>query len=186
MSMQATRAAFIAAFVAAFGVACGSGGADGTGSGTSSGGSSGASSTSSSGSTSSSSASGAVCGAQCQSGAAVSFEESNAGGRLDGAVVEACRNSKCVSGTLTPPDSGSEYTLAGFVLSASVTATGTGSLHFSIAWSLNNATDIKDGDVYSVTARASDAGPPLFTRTFTATYTTMNVCGSVCENYSGQ
>jgi len=199
MQRTTARAPFVLGLLASVAFAC-SGGSDSTGATSSSGGSSGISSSSSTSSSSSSgagSSSGeAQCGATCQSQATLTFQEANGDGHLDGAFVEACAGDRCEHGTLTKSDAGASYLLQlqpssdGGLTSAyaSVTAgTTAGSLAFSVRWSLAYAGPDapKDGDVYTVNARVSEGGTLLFTHTFTATYQTVTVCGTVCQQYTG-
>jgi hypothetical protein len=175
-------------------VACGSGGGDGAGS--SSGGSS---STSSSGGSSGigSSSSGSSqpppdnCNAICSTGAFLGFEESNAGGRLEGAMVETCLRDVCATGILAKRDGGAGYVLplrptvdAGGPpeIGADVLTPPGDVLRFRISWvfGYGETSGVADGDTYTVKARIGD-GPLLFDESFVATYEEERVCGSVCK-----
>jgi hypothetical protein len=125
--------------------------------------------------------------------ATITVEESNEGGRLEGALVEACRQDACVRGRLTRLGNGeldlrleSAADAGGEPPSvfASVTEGAANTLRFRIRWTPGHAGSPPpvDGETYRVAARVSEEGAELFSHTFTATYRTVEQCGT-CKVY---
>ena len=151
----------------------------------------GPSSSSSGGSSSGARADG--CTAICETGATLTIDEPNTGGRLDSALVEACRGDQCAAGRITRPDSGPPYRLvlerttdAGSgSINASVTSSSAGTLRIQVRFTLGvgSAVPVADGDVYTISGRVSPDGLELFSRSFTATYRDVTECSSRCKEY---
>jgi hypothetical protein len=204
--MNGRRVASLLGSCALF-IACGSGGGDPSTStspanaSSSGGGSSGSPSGSSSGtseSTSSGSSSGGTsgdqpydCGATCLPFAEITFDEANASGALDSALVDACRANVCAHGQVTTDANGVRWLNfepdakgASDVLGR-ITELTAGPLRFVVRWTLPyDINQVQDGEVYTITARAEGSGAALFSRSFTAAYQTLTICGGTCKQWS--
>jgi hypothetical protein len=186
-------------------IACGSGGADpststsatnASSSGGSSGGGSSGTSVSTSSSSSGSSSGGSSgeqpvdCGATCLAFAEITFDEPNTNGALDSALVDACRAGVCVHGQVTTNAQGTRFLSfepdakgASDVI-GSITELTAGPLRFDVRWTLpDDINVIQDGEIYTVEARAQAGGATLFSRSFTAAYQTMTICGGTCKQW---
>ena len=127
-----------------------------------------------------------------QNTASITFDENNAGGRLENAFILVCHRDRCAQGEVTRSDAGTGYTIslkstadsaAPNVDVAVEPGPGTPTLRFSLRWSLEYSGQggPVDGDTYRVEARVSQSGQSLFDRTFTAAYQTQTVCGMMCK-----
>jgi hypothetical protein len=135
------------------------------------------------------------CDAICFTGAELTVETSNTNGRLEGALVETCwRGTTCTNGILSRRDGGAGWflSLSNAEGSATVEATVRAAadpdkLRIDVRWALAWGSDpgVTEGDTYSVSARVSEDGQELFSRSFVASYSTVKECGSTCKLFSG-
>ena len=99
----------------------------------------------------------------CADGAFIDVPATVGTDRVEGSTVEACRNQSCFHGTFGAWSSQSDLVtlhLTGSfsmppVVSASVVKAN-GALELQITWMFTHAYDLKDGDQYDVTWKASD------------------------------
>lgn len=132
------------------------------------------------------------CGSTCLPFADITFDEWNQTGALDSAFIDACRAGVCAHGQVTTDAKGTRWLNfepdakgASDVL-GKITELTAGPLRFEVRWTLPyDINQIEDGEVYTITAHSeAGGGATLFSRSFTAAYATLTICGETCKQWS--